>query len=76
MNDSSLLHATTLVGFLASQRTRFSRGVTLAILRCLVIAPCPWLFQIIIDEHVRSGDKTGILVISLTHLLQHRKPER
>jgi ABC-type multidrug transport system fused ATPase/permease subunit len=65
MNDSSLLQSTTLVGFLASQRKRFSRGVTLAILRCIVIAPCPWLFQIIIDEHVRTGDKAGILVISL-----------
>jgi ABC-type multidrug transport system fused ATPase/permease subunit len=33
-------------------------------LRCLIIAPCPWLFQIIIDEHVKSGDAFGILSIS------------
>lgn len=65
MNESSALQYPTLLRYLVSQRRRFSRGVTLAILRCLVIAPCPWLFQIIIDEHVKTADGAGILTISL-----------
>lgn len=65
MRDSNALQAPTLLRYLIDQRARFARGVTLAILRCLVIAPCPWLFQIIIDEHVKTASASGILTISI-----------
>ncbi|HMP77600.1 MAG TPA: ABC transporter ATP-binding protein [Kiritimatiellia bacterium] len=63
--DSNALQSDTLLHYLWDQRRRFSRGLTLSILRSVVIAPCPWLFQIIIDEQVRNGDGAGILVIGL-----------
>ena len=56
MNEHYTLEAPSLLRFLWSQRRRFSRGVSLAILRCVIIAPCPWLFQIIIDDHVKTGN--------------------
>ncbi|MCZ7590711.1 MAG: ABC transporter ATP-binding protein/permease [Kiritimatiellae bacterium] len=62
--DSVIAQPRTIFGLLLSQRRRFTRGVTLAILRCLIIAPCPWLFQIIIDQHVKNGDGLGILATS------------
>lgn len=65
MRDSNALQAPTLLRYLIDQRARFARGVTLAILRCLVIAPCPWLFQIIIDEHVKTASASGIVTISI-----------
>lgn len=65
MRDSNALQAPTLLRYLFDQRRRFSRGVTLSILRCIVIAPCPWLFQIIVDEHVKTGSKAGIFTTSL-----------
>jgi ABC-type multidrug transport system fused ATPase/permease subunit len=64
VRDSNALQSATILTYLFSERRRFSRGVTLAVLRCLVIAPCPWLFQIIIDEHVKNGDATGVLTVS------------
>ncbi|MCS6770979.1 MAG: ABC transporter ATP-binding protein/permease [Kiritimatiellae bacterium] len=65
LRDSNALQAPTLLHYLLEQRRRFSRGVTLAILRCVVIAPCPWLFQLIIDEHVKTGSASGVAAISL-----------
>ena len=57
--------ATTLYRYLLTHRGRFSRGIVLAILRCLIIAPCPWLFQVIIDEHIPAGNGFGILMIGV-----------
>ncbi len=68
MRDSNALQAPTLLRYLMDQRARFSRGVALAILRCLVIAPCPWLFQIIIDEHVKTGAREGVLSVGLVFI--------
>lgn len=65
MRDSTALQAPTLIRYLWEQRARFRRGVTLAVLRCLIIAPLPWLFQIIIDEHVKTGSYEGVLAVSL-----------
>lgn len=65
MNEASALRSRTLLRYLVGERRRFARGVALAILRCLIIAPCPWLFQIIIDHHVSAGDGAGILATSL-----------
>ncbi len=68
MRDSNALQATTLLRYLFGQRGRFSRGMALAILRCIVIAPCPMLFQVIVDEHVKSGSGVGILTTSLVFI--------
>ncbi len=57
--------ATTLFRYLLGHRKLFSRGLFLAILRCLIIAPCPWLFQIIIDEHIATGNSLGVLNVGL-----------
>lgn len=68
MSDNLHLTESSLLRFLWSQRRRFSHGVFLAILRCLIIAPCPWLFQVIIDDHVKTGNVPGILMVSLIFL--------
>ena len=38
----------------------FLPGTTYALLRCVVIAPCPWIFQQIIDKKIPAGDYHGI----------------
>lgn len=70
MNDPSapLFAAPSMLSFLWQERGRFQRGVALAILRCLIIAPCPWLFQLIIDDHVRAGNVPGVAFVSLIFL--------
>ena len=68
MRDSNALQSPSLLRYLFSQRRRFSKGLTLSIFRCIVIAPCPWLFQIIIDEHVKTGSAAGILTTSLVFI--------
>lgn len=62
---TSGIDSPTMLKYLWHHRRRFSRGLSLALLRCLVIAPCPWMFQIIIDEHVGSGNAAGILSTGL-----------
>ncbi|HEY8240102.1 MAG TPA: ABC transporter ATP-binding protein, partial [Kiritimatiellia bacterium] len=54
-----------ILGYLRSNLRAFAPGVALAILRCLIIAPCPWLFQLIIDDHVQAANVRGIAGISL-----------
>jgi ABC-type multidrug transport system fused ATPase/permease subunit len=66
--ESYALEAPTLLRYLWSQRRRFSRGVSMALLRCLIIAPCPWLFQVIIDEHVKTANRGGIAMTGLVFL--------
>ena len=41
------------------------KGIGLTLLRAIVIAPLPFLFRIVIDEHVKSASLMGILSISL-----------
>lgn len=64
----------SLLKFLRSQFPRFRGGLVLALARSIVIAPLPWLFAIIIDRHVPSGNVKGILftcLIFLGLLLMH-----
>lgn len=68
MNDNIHLTETSLLRFMWHQRDRFKRGVFLAILRCLILAPCPWLFQVIIDDHVKAGNVPGIAMVALIFL--------
>ncbi|WP_438479798.1 ABC transporter ATP-binding protein [Oleiharenicola lentus] len=54
----------TLTGYLWNSRARLSRGLGLALLRSLAVAPCPWLFQRMIDVAVPNRDITQILELS------------
>ncbi len=65
MNENLHLTDPSLIRFMWHQRGRFSHGVFLAILRCAILAPCPWLFQIIIDDHVKTGNVMGIAMVSV-----------
>lgn len=55
----------SLLGFLFHDPGRLGRGIFLAILRSFMIAPIPWLFGMMIDNQVPSGNTTGILVTSI-----------
>jgi ATP-binding cassette subfamily B protein len=55
----------SIFSFIWARRRQLKRGVAFALLRCLVIAPCPWLFQVIIDVFVKEGDVRGILGVGL-----------
>jgi ABC-type multidrug transport system fused ATPase/permease subunit len=68
VNENIHLTETSLLRFMWHQRDRFKRGVFLAILRCLILAPCPWLFQVIIDDHVKAGNVPGIAMVALIFL--------
>jgi ATP-binding cassette subfamily B protein len=52
--------ARTLTGYLWSHRRELWRGLGLALLRSLAVAPCPWLFQRMIDVAVPARDFAAI----------------
>jgi ATP-binding cassette subfamily B protein len=54
----------TLTGYLWNSRPRLARGLGLALLRSLAVAPCPWLFQRMIDVAVPAGDIRQIAELS------------
>ena len=58
------LASRTLTGYLWVSRPRLWRGLGLALLRSLAVAPCPWLFQRMIDVAVPARDGTGILQLA------------
>jgi ABC-type multidrug transport system fused ATPase/permease subunit len=51
----------SLIRFLYSQSRRFRTGLLLAVGRSVMIAPLPWLFSVIIDQHVPSANIKGIV---------------
>ncbi len=55
----------TLIRYLVGNRRVFYPGVAMALLRSAVIAPIPWMFQIMIDTHVGAGHAAGILYVSM-----------
>jgi len=59
----------TLSGYLWHNRDRLWRGLGLALLRSLAVAPCPWLFQRMIDVAVPARDTWAILELSGVFLL-------
>ncbi len=63
------LAARTLTGYLWGSRDRLWRGLGLALLRSLAVAPCPWLFQRMIDVAVPARDSTAILELGGLFLL-------
>lgn len=58
------LAARSLTGYLWWNRRRLAQGLGLALLRSLAVAPCPWLFQRMIDQAVPARDPHLILQLS------------
>jgi ABC-type multidrug transport system fused ATPase/permease subunit len=58
------LASRTLTGYLWASRDRLWRGLGLALLRSLAVAPCPWLFQRMIDDAVPARNSTAIFQLS------------
>ena len=58
------LNARLLTGYLCRARRALLPGVGLALLRALAIAPCPLIFQRIIDREVPAGSASGVLMWS------------
>ncbi len=55
----------TLIRYLISNRRVFYPGLLSALFRSAVIAPIPWLFQVIIDDQVAVGHTPGIFYIAV-----------
>jgi ABC-type multidrug transport system fused ATPase/permease subunit len=58
------LASRTLTGYLWASRRVLLPGLALALLRSLAVAPCPWLFQRMIDVCVPAGDVEGLLLLA------------
>ncbi len=63
------LAARTLTGYLWGSRDRLWRGLGLALLRSLAVAPCPWLFQRMIDVAVPARDYGAVFALAAVFLL-------
>ena len=63
------LASRTLAGYLWASRPRLWRGLGLALLRSLAVAPCPWLFQRMIDVAVPARDSAAIIQLGGLFLL-------
>ena len=55
--------AKTIIGFAWRHRRYFRTGVGLAVARVLFLAPLPWLFKIIVDDHVKNANIRGIFEV-------------
>lgn len=58
--DGEPLNARSLVGYLWLNRRRLAPGLGLALVRSIAVAPCPWLFQRMIDDAVPRSDLAAI----------------
>lgn len=58
------LESRTITGYLWGSRDRLWRGLGLALLRSLAVAPCPWLFQRMIDVAVPARDTAAIVQLA------------
>ena len=54
-----------LIRYIIRHFRLFRLGTTYALLRCLIIAPCPWIFQQIIDRKIPAGDYRGIGILAI-----------
>ncbi len=52
--------ADTIYQYVWAYRKRLMPGLTFAFLRSLMLAPLPWLFRVIVDEHLAAADMLGI----------------
>lgn len=58
------LSARSLTPYLWGYRRLLARGFVFALLRSLAMAPCPWLFQRMVDSAVPAKDSREILCLS------------
>src|SRR5690606_35054070 len=58
------LESRSITGYLWGSRDRLWRGLGLALLRSLAVAPCPWLFQRMIDVAVPARDNIAIFQLA------------
>jgi ABC-type multidrug transport system fused ATPase/permease subunit len=58
------LASRSITGYLWDSRARLRRGLGLALLRSLAVAPCPWLFQRMIDVAVPARDSRAIFELA------------
>ncbi|MBM3873179.1 MAG: ABC transporter ATP-binding protein [Verrucomicrobia bacterium] len=58
------LASRTLTGYIWASRRVLLPGLALALLRSLAVAPCPWLFQRMIDVCVPARDLEGLLLLA------------
>ncbi|MBL9208666.1 MAG: ATP-binding cassette domain-containing protein [Opitutaceae bacterium] len=68
MNREALA-SRTLTGYLWRSRDRLWRGLGLALLRSLAVAPCPWLFQRMIDVAVPARDAGAIAGLAFVFMV-------
>jgi len=61
MNHTAVLGSGNLLGLIWRHRRRLAFGCGIAMLRGFGLAPCPWLFQVIVDVFVKDGNVRGIL---------------
>ncbi len=52
--------ADTIYQYVWAYRRRLVPGLSFAFLRSLMLAPLPWLFRVIVDDHLAAGDMMGI----------------
>ncbi|HMP88924.1 MAG TPA: ABC transporter ATP-binding protein [Kiritimatiellia bacterium] len=65
MSSHSSNDGPSLIRYILRHFRLFWLGTTYALLRCLIIAPCPWIFQQIIDKKIPAGDYRGIGILAL-----------
>lgn len=61
--------APDLIRYIGKHFRLFWMGTTYAVMRCVVIAPCPWIFQQIIDKKIPARDYHGIALYALVFML-------
>lgn len=62
MNPINVGDQPSLASFFWAQRRVFALGLTLGVLRTLVLTPFPLIFRAIADDDVRRGDAVAVLV--------------
>jgi len=60
MHSDHSSNAPDLIRYIAKHFQHFWMGTSYAVMRCVVIAPCPWIFQQIIDKKIPAKDYQGI----------------
>lgn len=54
-----------VLDFFLSHFSRMLPGLSLILCRVMVVAPMPWIFKVMIDHNIPSGDTFGILLLVL-----------
>ena len=74
MSIAELDKSNTVISYFFKYSKQMRLGMFLILCRVMVVAPIPWIFKIIIDQNVASGDVAGIFVfvfVAIGLLLLH-----